>query len=71
MDEIFPDPVERESVLQKLTTAVLLLSESIDTHLDGCIGEIGFDLGLDKTGKVWLFEANSKPGRSIFFIIRS
>lgn len=66
LDEIFPDPVERENVLKKLTTAVLLLSESIDTHLEGCIGEIGFDLGLDKTGKVWLFEANSKPGRSIF-----
>jgi hypothetical protein len=34
--------------------------------MEGIIAEIGFDLGIDKHGDVWLFEANSKPGRSIF-----
>ena len=34
--------------------------------MEGIIGEIGFDLGIDRNGSVWLFEANSKPGRSIF-----
>lgn len=51
---------------EKLSHAALLLSEAIGKNMEGIIGEIGFDLGLDKDGRVWLFEANSKPGRSIF-----
>jgi hypothetical protein len=66
LEEIFPDYSEREQVKEKLVEATLLLSEYIDKKVDGHIGEIGFDIGLDKNGKVWLFEANSKPGRSIF-----
>jgi hypothetical protein len=27
----------------------------------GPFGEIGIDIAVDKTGKVWLLEANSKP----------
>jgi hypothetical protein len=50
----------------KLVHAALLLSNSISNNMEGIIGEIGFDLGIDKHGDVWLFEANSKPGRSIF-----
>jgi hypothetical protein len=51
---------------EKLVHAALLLSKSIADNMEGIIAEIGFDLGIDKHGDVWLFEANSKPGRSIF-----
>ncbi len=51
---------------EKLSTAALELSKALDQHVEGIIGEIGFDLGIDRSGAVWLFEANSKPGRSIF-----
>ncbi|MEH7072448.1 YheC/YheD family endospore coat-associated protein [Neobacillus drentensis] len=51
---------------EKLSNAALLLSQSLDRHVEGIIGEIGFDLGIDRCGDVWLFEANSKPGRTIF-----
>jgi len=30
------------------------------------IGELGLDIGIDEQHRVWLFEVNSKPGRSIF-----
>ncbi|MGZ4162161.1 MAG: YheC/YheD family protein, partial [Neobacillus sp.] len=65
LEEIFPKEL---SVLytEKLTTAALLLSKALERNIEGIIGEIGFDLGIDKNGDVWLFEANSKPGRSIF-----
>jgi hypothetical protein len=65
LEEIFN---EDESSLynEKLTEVSLKLSESIENHMEGIIGEIGFDLGIDRNGDVWLFEANSKPGRSIF-----
>ncbi|MEK1830725.1 YheC/YheD family protein [Priestia megaterium] len=38
----------------------------LEQELNGLIGELGFDFGVDYQGNVWLFEANSKPGRSIF-----
>ncbi|WP_226676036.1 YheC/YheD family endospore coat-associated protein [Mesobacillus jeotgali] len=66
LDELFEDRTERELCEKKLSEASLLLSSILEKNMEGIIGEIGFDLGIDKTGKVWLFEANSKPGRSIF-----
>ncbi len=49
-----------------LMEAALQLSRAIDENLRGFIGEIGFDLGITKDGDIYLFEANSKPGRGIF-----
>ncbi|MGG1677296.1 YheC/YheD family protein [Neobacillus sp. NRS-1170] len=65
MEEIFSKD-ECELFTKKLSNAALLLSKAIDKNISGIIGEIGFDLGIDRNGEVWLFEANSKPGRSIF-----
>ncbi|WP_062352349.1 YheC/YheD family protein [Bacillus kwashiorkori] len=66
LDEIFPVEQERKEQLQKLKTAAILLSEHLEKKMDGILCEIGFDLGMDENGKLWMFEANSKPGRSIF-----
>ncbi|RBW69351.1 YheC/YheD family protein [Bacillus taeanensis] len=66
MPEILQEMKESKDYFQHLNAAALALSHSIDNRVDGLIGEIGFDLGIDKKGQVWLFEANSKPGRSIF-----
>ena len=66
LEEIFPNKEEQELYKAKLINSALYLSEILETQVEGIIGEIGFDFGIDKNGKVWLFEANSKPGRSIF-----
>ncbi|CAH0344357.1 YheC/YheD family protein [Bacillus sp. CECT 9360] len=66
LDELFEDKNLALIMQQKLSTAALTLSNSIEKTMDGVIAEIGFDLGVDKQGRVWMFEANSKPGRSIF-----
>ncbi|WNF23992.1 YheC/YheD family protein [Mesobacillus jeotgali] len=66
LDELFEDRTERELYEKKLSEAALILSSILEKNMEGIIGELGFDFGIDKTGKVWLFEANSKPGRSIF-----
>jgi hypothetical protein len=66
LDEIFTDKLECLNITKKLKQTALLLSEAIDSKIEGTIGEIGFDLGIDKNGDIWVFEANSKPGRSIF-----
>ncbi|MCA1321268.1 YheC/YheD family protein [Bacillus tianshenii] len=67
LSELFQDEAEQTEVTDKLRRASLLISDAIDTHLPGFIGEIGFDFGMDRDKRVWLFEANSKPGRSIFY----
>ncbi|MBO3636930.1 spore coat associated protein YheD [Bacillus subtilis] len=64
--EVYDDPAERVEVIKKLSAAALTASHVLHDHIEGFIGEIGFDFGIDQNGKVWMFEANSRPGRSIF-----
>ncbi|MEN1937023.1 YheC/YheD family protein [Paenibacillus sp. 102] len=66
LQDIFPDATERVRITNKLTDVAIQLSSTLDQCMKGNIGEIGFDLGLDKDEKIWLFEANSKPGRTVF-----
>lgn len=66
--EVYDDPAERVEVIKKLSAAALTASHVLHDHIEGFIGEIGFDFGIDQNGKVWMFEANSRPGRSIFLI---
>ncbi|AZK48114.1 YheC/YheD family protein [Paenibacillus lentus] len=55
-----------EDVLRNAKNVAITLAEAIEYHQQHLIGEIGFDIGIDKDEKVWMFEANAKPGRSIF-----
>lgn len=66
LEEMFPNSEIRLDTKKKLVQAALTLSQELDEQIQGNIAEIGFDLGIDEKGKVWMFEANSKPGRSIF-----
>lgn len=31
-----------------------------------CLGELGIDLGVDRQGRIWIIEANSRTGRAVF-----
>lgn len=66
LNEIFQNEETYKQVTNMLANVALYTSKLIDKHVKGHIGEIGFDLGLDKDGHIWLFEANSKPGRTVF-----
>jgi len=66
LDEVFPDPLVRKEKEKMLTEAAILLSTELEKHTKGVLAEIGFDIGMDPEGKIWLFEANSKPGPAIF-----
>ncbi len=53
----------------RIQETILRLSYSIPAVLEAAHGrllELGIDFGIDKQGKVWILEVNSKPGRSIF-----
>ncbi|WP_090115547.1 YheC/YheD family protein [Cohnella sp. OV330] len=53
-------------VLQNAKDAAVKLSEAIERNYSHTLGELGLDIGIDKDGDIWMFEANAKPGRSIF-----
>jgi hypothetical protein len=55
-----------EQVLENAKDVAIKLAEAIERNYPHRLGEIGFDLGIDQNEKVWMFEANAKPGRSIF-----
>ncbi|WP_282060563.1 YheC/YheD family protein [Bacillus pumilus] len=63
---IFPEKKKRLKILEQLSYTAITLSQVIDEKMSGHIGEIGFDLGIDQTGAIWMFEANSRPGREVF-----
>ncbi|MDW8515315.1 YheC/YheD family endospore coat-associated protein [Priestia flexa] len=66
LQRVFTNPETRKKTEKLLESTALLISLALDHQVEGLIGEIGFDFGVDTRGNVWMFEANSKPGRSIF-----
>ncbi|MFN7252823.1 MAG: YheC/YheD family protein [Anaerobacillus sp.] len=67
-DEILAATFDEKAPIIKeaIEKAVINIASAIEDSLNGNLGELGIDIGVDKEGKVWMFEANSKPGRSIF-----
>jgi len=53
-------------VLENAKKVAVKLSEAIERNYPHTLGELGLDIGIDRDGNVWMFEANAKPGRSIF-----
>jgi len=41
--------------------AALTLARQIERSARTLLGEMSMDLGIDETGRIWFFEANSKP----------
>ncbi|MVP00885.1 YheC/YheD family protein [Paenibacillus lutrae] len=55
-----------ESILTKMKETSIELAKAIEHNYNHPLGELGFDLGIDQNEQTWMFEANAKPGRSIF-----
>jgi hypothetical protein len=55
-----------EEVLREAKEVAVRLCEAIERNYSHTLGELGLDIGIDRDGAVWMFEANAKPGRSIF-----
>jgi glutathione synthase/RimK-type ligase-like ATP-grasp enzyme len=52
------------AVERQLKNAALAVAETIEERADGLFAELGIDLGVDASGKVWLIEVNSKPSKT-------
>ncbi len=53
--------------INEIATTLPTYLESIHGHLV----ELGLDIGIDKKGKVWIIEVNSKPGRRLFALLNN
>ncbi|WP_261302106.1 YheC/YheD family endospore coat-associated protein [Paenibacillus andongensis] len=53
----------RVSVIGRLRKASLEIAKGIEANIPNHFGELGIDLAVDKIGKVWLLEVNSKPSK--------
>lgn len=53
-------------VEERIRNTSVRICTALENRVGGPLGELGLDIGVEKNGKVWLFEANSKPGRHIF-----
>lgn len=54
-------PTSGKSILRDAKSTAILLATQIEKGSGYNLGEMSMDLGVDKTGKLWFFEANSKP----------
>lgn len=51
---------------RKLQQTAITIAQVLEEQIEGPIGELGLDIGIDQNQHIWLFEINAKPGRHIF-----
>lgn len=54
----------KESVQLQLPRAALAIARGVETYIPAHFGELGIDLALDQSGRIWLLEVNSKPSKN-------
>lgn len=64
LSDIFKEKASK--IIKNLEEAAIKLASAIEFSINRPIGELGLDIGVDENGRVWMFEANSIPGISIF-----
>ncbi|MNJ53594.1 Endospore coat-associated protein YheD [compost metagenome] len=42
----------------------LEIAQGIDKYIPAHFGELGIDLAVDTSGRIWLIEVNSKPSKN-------
>ncbi|WP_339060148.1 YheC/YheD family protein [Tepidibacillus marianensis] len=57
---------QANTIIEKMTHSAIEIAKVAEEKIGTPIGELGLDMGIDQQAQIWLFEMNSKPGRSIF-----
>ncbi|MHA0857780.1 YheC/YheD family endospore coat-associated protein [Paenibacillus sp. CMAA1364] len=54
----------KKSAEANLKLAAIQISKSLDNTIPAHFGELGIDLAMDTSGRIWLLEVNSKPSKN-------
>jgi hypothetical protein len=66
---LFPNNRDKvESRLEQIDQLSYTIARTLDEQHS--LRELGVDLAVDKTGRLWIIEANSKPGHMLFTQLR-
>lgn len=52
---------QSNEILHNATSMATIIAKQIERGSKQTLGEMSMDLGVDKSGKLWVFEANAKP----------
>jgi len=64
----FSDPIQRERILTDINYLALEVAQALEVN-PSSMGELGIDIGIDQSGKLWFIEANLRPARQVFILI--
>lgn len=64
-------PQQKESIQHRLKHLSLTCAKAIEAKTGKILGEMSMDIGIDKQGKLWFFEANAKPQKFDEPVIRA
>ena len=56
--------ISSSDVSNRLRQAALLIAQGIENGIEGHFGELGIDFALDRYGRIWMLEVNSKPSKN-------
>lgn len=65
----FLEAIYSPQIVETIFEQIEWLSANVPPYLEdrhGHLVELGLDVGIDRQGKVWILELNSKPGRTVF-----
>lgn len=63
LSELFDEKLAKQYV-RLMGELAVEVANLITESLDGLFGELGIDIALDKEGKLWIIEVNSKPSKT-------
>ena len=59
------DEEKRRRMQEEIENLAIRIAEVLERSTI-CLGELGVDLGIDRQGRIWIIEANSRTGRAVF-----
>ncbi|MGG4170003.1 YheC/YheD family protein [Rossellomorea vietnamensis] len=59
-------PRESAAIMKEMKELCIHASKLLADSLEGHFAEFGIDIGIDKSGKPWLIEVNSKPSKRTY-----
>lgn len=51
----------RQEITRRIKETALKIARHIERSQEGRVGEMSIDMGIEKSGRLWFFEANAKP----------